>query len=303
MVRLVSRRVSFIIVVCVLIALFIHLGMRMVRNSEVREPNYDLVSQTKLAWEDTRAYLRGAIQGDLGSVRVGREFVPVSQTLAQSYLNSMGLLLTALGVAILVGLPLGLVSAVYKHRNLNLLILAITILGISVPAFFAGLLLRQAELQYVRIVGRPFISIAGFGWDYQHMLLPVLVLAARPIAYLTRASFQSLTGTLEEDYIRTAYAKGLGRNRTINFHALPNIAVPILTAIGVSMRFSLAALPIVEFLFAWPGIGLRMLEAIEARQTPVVVTLALALGVTFLFLNLLLDLAYWLVDPRVREPG
>jgi peptide/nickel transport system permease protein len=82
---------------------------------------------------------------------------------------------------------------------------------------------------------------------------------------------------------------------------LPNVAVPILTAIGVSLRFALVALPVVEFFFVWPGIGLRMLEAINARQTALVVSLALALGLTFLILNLLLDLAYWLVDPRVRE--
>jgi ABC-type dipeptide/oligopeptide/nickel transport system permease component len=133
------------------------------------------------------------------------------------------------------------------------------------------------------------------------MLLPVLVLAARPIAYLTRSSFLSLRSTMDEDYIRTARAKGL-RNRTVtNIHAVPNIAVPVLTAVGVSLRFALVALPVVEFFFVWPGIGLLMLEAINGRQTVLVVTIALALGLTFLVLNLLLDIAYWFVDPRIRE--
>jgi ABC-type dipeptide/oligopeptide/nickel transport system permease component len=213
----------------------------------------------------------------------------------------MGLLLVALAAAILIGLPLGLVASLIRRRNLNLPILAVTILGISAPAFFIALLLRQGELYYVRIFGYPLVSIAGFGWDYKHMLLPVIVLAARPLAYLTRASFNSLSGTMEEDYIRTAYAKGLSRNRAVNRHALPNVAVPVLTAIGVSLRFALVALPVVEFIFVWPGMGLRMLEAINARQTGVVVTLALALGLTFLLINLLLDMAYWLVDPRIRE--
>jgi len=213
----------------------------------------------------------------------------------------MGLLLVALGAAVVIGLPLGLTASLIKRRNLNLPILAVTILGISAPAFFLALLLRQGELYYVRTFGYPLVSIAGFGWDFKHMLLPVIVLAARPLAYLTRASFISMGGAMEEDYIRTAFAKGLSRNRTVGRHALPNVAVPILTAIGVSLRFALVALPVVEFFFVWPGMGLRMLQAINGRQTAVVVTLALALGITFLILNLLLDLAYWLVDPRIRE--
>lgn len=301
MLQLVSRRIFFIVVVCLTIALFIHLGMRMIPNSEVREPNYDIVSHTKLAWEDTRGYLSEALRGDFGSIRVGSQTMPVSEMLKESYVNSMGLLLAALGAAVLIGLPLGLTASLVKRRNLNLPILAVTILGISAPAFFIALLLRQGELQYVRIFGRPLVSVAGFGWDYKHMLLPVIVLAARPLAYLTRASFISMSGAMEEDYIRTAFAKGLSRNRAVGRHALPNVAVPVLTAVGVSLRFALVALPVVEFFFVWPGIGLRMLEAINARQTGVVVTLALALGLTFLILNLLLDLAYWFVDPRIRE--
>lgn len=301
MLQLLSRRIFFIVIVCLLIALFIHLGMRMIRNSEVREPDYDLVVQTKLAWEDTRRYLRGALQGEFGSVGIGPQSVPASQLLRESYVNSMGLLLTALGAAVLIGLPAGLIASLVKRGNLKLPILALTLLGISAPAFFIALLLRQGELYYVRVFGYPLVNIAGFGWDFKHMLLPVIVLAARPLAYLTRAAFVSMSGAMEEDYIRTAFAKGLSRNSTVNRHAMPNVAVPLLTAIGVSLRFALVALPVVEFFFVWPGMGLRMLEAIDARQTEVVVTLALALGLTFLLLNLLLDLAYWFIDPRIRQ--
>ena len=133
------------------------------------------------------------------------------------------------------------------------------------------------------------------------MLLPGLVLAARPLAYITRASFLAVRRIMEEDFIRTAYAKGLSQRRTVNVHALRNIAIPIFTAIGVSLRFSLSALPVVEFLFAWPGMGLRLLEAIDARETVVVVTLAAAMGATFLILNLALDVLYRILDPRTRD--
>ena len=145
------------------------------------------------------------------------------------------------------------------------------------------------------------MKVAGFGWDYKYMLLPALVLMARPLAYLTRASFLSLKRVMEEDFIRTAWAKGLRSSYTINRHAIPNIAVPVLTAMGVSVRFALIALPVVEFFFLWPGIGLLMLQALENRQSVLMVTLALILGLTFLILNLILDVTYWLVDPRIRE--
>lgn len=303
MLQLIGRRLLFIFLVCLLIILFVHMGMRMIRNSEVREPNYDMVNYTRLAWGDTRTYIQNLASGDLGSIRVGNSAIPVIDTLKEAYVNSMGLLLIALCAAALIGLPLGTIAAVSKRRWPSLSVLTLTIIGISVPAFFAALLLRTGELYYVRFTGRQLVKIAGFGWDYKHMLLPVLVLMARPLAYLTRASFLSLKRVMDEDFIRTAHAKGLRPGYTIGRHAVPNIAVPVLTAMGVSLRFALIALPIVEFFFLWPGIGLRMLEAIQARQTIVVVTLALILGLTFLVLNLLLDMTYWLVDPRIREEG
>jgi peptide/nickel transport system permease protein len=301
MLQLISRRLIFILLVCLLIIFFINLGMRMIRNSEVPEPSYHLLAHSKIAWNDTQAYIQRIARGDLGAVRRDGGFVPVLEALKESYVNSMGLLLTALGTAILIGMPLGAAAALSKKRKITLPILGLTILGISVPAFFAALLLRTGELYYVRYTGKQLVKVAGFGWDYKHMLLPVLVLAARPIAYLTRSSFLSLRSTMDEDYIRTARAKGLRNRYTVNVHAIPNIAVPVLTAIGVSLRFALVALPVVEFFFVWPGIGLLMLEAINARQSVLVVTLALALGLTFLVLNLLLDLAYYVVDPRIRE--
>jgi peptide/nickel transport system permease protein len=106
-----------------------------------------------------------------------------------------------------------------------------------------------------------------------------------------------------EDFIRTAYSKGLSQRRTVEVHALRNIAIPVLTATGVSMRFSLSSLPVVEFLFVWPGLGLRMLEGINSHNTALVVTLAGAIGLTFLLVNLALDISYRFIDPRVRESG
>ncbi len=278
-----------------------NMGMRMLNNSDAQQPSYDLVRFGQLAWSDTRAYLTDLSQGDLGSVRINGVIEPISKIVIESYINSMALLLLALGIATVLGLFAGTTMALTKHKRLITLLLALTLVGMSLPAFFGGLLLQRAEIWYVAQGNSPLVKLAGFGWDYEHMLLPVIVLTARPLAQLTRTTFIALKRVLEEGFILTAYSKGLSTFGVVNGHAMKNIAIPFLTSIGVSLRFSLSVLPIVEFFFVWPGMGLRMLQSINFRLTTLAVTLALAIGITFLLLNMVLDVAYWLIDPRVRE--
>jgi peptide/nickel transport system permease protein len=300
--RFISRRLLFILSVCTLIIFSINLGMGMAGNSVNREPDYDVVNFGQLAWSQTRNYIEDLFSGDLGSVQhetLGN--ITIWDLLKDTYIKSMGLLCVALLASTLLGAYFGAAAALIKNRQGVMVLMLLTILGVSTPSFFAGLLLQQGELKYLDIFGRPLVKMAGFGWDFEHMLMPVLVLMARPLAYLTRASFIALNRVMDESYIQTAYSKGLSRRNVVNAHALRNIAIPVLTAIGVSLRFSLSTLPVVEFFFAWPGIGLRLLEAIGNRQERVVVTLALALGLTFLLINLMLDLTYRLIDPRLRE--
>lgn len=300
MLTYISRRLLFFLLVVTLTIFAVYLGMGFINNSEVAQPNYDLVRASQRAWGDTRLYIERVLSGNLGSVREEFRSVPVSEILVNSYKNSMGLLLTAILGATIVGIGIGVFAALTKHKGLVVPLLALTIIGISAPSFFAGLLLRQGELTYLRVFGRPLVSVAGFGWDYQHMLLPVLVLAARPLAYLTRASFLAMDRIMKEDFIRTAKSKGLSQRHTVNAHAFRNVAIPVFTAIGVSLRFALSTLPVVEFFFVWPGMGLRLLQAINARQTIIVVTLAAAMALTFLGVNFLLDVGYRYIDPRLR---
>ncbi|MBT3337905.1 MAG: ABC transporter permease [Anaerolineae bacterium] len=302
MLSFIGRRLAFIISVCVLIIFSVNLGMDMARNSSIEEPSYDLVNFSQKAWTDTRTYIEGALDGDLGYIDhdvLGT--ISIWELLKDTYTKSMGLLLTSLLIATFLGLSLGTFAALIKKQRVILALLILTILGVSTPSFFAGLLLQQGEMKYFQATGEQLVKMAGFGWDIQHMLMPILVLMARPLAYLTRASFLSLNRVMDENYIRTAYSKGLPNRWVVYIHALRNIAVPVLTSVGVSLRFSLSTLPVVEFFFAWPGVGLRLLESINARQTEVVVTLALALGLTLLLINLLLDIAYRIIDPRLRE--
>jgi peptide/nickel transport system permease protein len=277
------------------------MGMRMVRNSESSSPLFDIRSVAKLAWVDTRSYVVSAAKGDLGLINMSYGLVRVKDLIAASYGNSMGLLMVSLAATTFVGMLIGGLTALTKYRKLVLPLLTITILGISTPSFVAALLLQVAELKYLATFGRRLVSMAGFGWDFEHMLMPVLVLSARPLAYITRATFLALSRIMEEDFIRTAYSKGLSRIRTVNIHAFRNLAVPVLTAVGVSLRFSLSSLPVVEMFFAWPGMGARLVAAIGSRETNLVVSLALALGLTFMLTNLILDVIYRFVDPRLRE--
>jgi peptide/nickel transport system permease protein len=301
MLNFLGRRFSFIILVLLCIVFFTHLGMQMVNNSDARKANYDLVSQSQRSWDHTQTYLTEITRGNFGYVETSYGLVRVRDIAGEAYINSMGLLLCAIAFATLFGLMAGGFAALTKRKMWVLPVLTITVLGISTPSFFAGLLLRQGEIYYLRTFGSALVSVAGFGWDYKHMLLPVLVLAARPPAHITRATFMSFNHIMEEDFIRTAFSKGLTKNQTVSFHAVRNIAVPLLTAIGVSLRFSLSSLPIVEFLFLWPGMGLSMLEAINQRETALVVTLAVLMGLTFLLVNFLLDISYRFIDPRIRE--
>jgi ABC-type dipeptide/oligopeptide/nickel transport system permease component len=296
-----GRRLTFIAIICVLIVFFSHLGMRMVQNSDRAHPNYDVIQHGILSWQDTRIFFSNALHGNLGYVTVQSARIPIQEMLASSYVNSMGLLLTALALASALGLAAGMIAAVFRGKRLALPLLTLTVLGVSTPSFFAALLLQVGELYYYRTFGRRLVLMAGFGWDLKHMLMPVLVLAARPLAYLTRAAFISLSHIMEENYIRTAFSKGLSLRETVNIHAIRNLIVPVLTAVGVSLRFSLSTLPIVEMFFVWPGLGSRLLGAINTRHASFVSALALALGLTFLLTNLLLDIVYRLIDPRLRE--
>jgi peptide/nickel transport system permease protein len=291
MLRFIGRRVASIAVVSVCIVFFAYLGMSMVPNSRIPNPDYDLVQHSLDAWRDTRAFLLGhgpqIHTGDIWEL----------------YTNSMGLLLVALAGATVLGLWIGGASALTKKRWLALPLLALTIIGISTPSFLAALLLQVGELRFLHTFDRRLVSMAGLGWDFEHMFMPVVVLAALPLAYLTRAGHLALSRVMDEDYMRTAFSKGLSRRQAVNAHALRNAAIPVLTAIGVSIRFSLSTLPVVEFFFAWPGMGRRLLEAIDGQQSTIVVVLATVLGLTFLLANLVLDIAYRLVDPRIQERG
>lgn len=297
----IARRIISLFLIAMAIVYFGYLGMHMIDNWEGEEPGYHLADDARLAAGDALAFYGDLLSADLGEAPTVSGPRPVRDILRESYGNSMGLLAMALGGATVVGLLSGTLAALSRHGRREYAMLLGTIIGVSAPSFLIALLLQQAGIMYTQSFGNRLVSMGGYAWDFKHLAMPLLVLAARPIAYLTRTAFLSLKRIMDEDYIRTAFAKGLTRGRVIFTHALRNFAVPFLTAVGVSLRFSLSTLPVVEFIFAWPGLGLRILEAIRNRVPILVVTFALAIGMTIQLVSLFLDVAYTLIDPRVRE--
>ncbi|NBD36692.1 MAG: ABC transporter permease subunit, partial [Chloroflexi bacterium] len=229
-----------------------------------------------------------------------RYVFPAFELVATTFRHSAGLLLVALTGAALLGILLGTVLALTKHKVGATLMLFFSILGVSTPSFLLAMLLWVINIQMHRRLDVTALPSAGFGWD-AHLIMPALVLAARPLAQITQVTYVTLSEVLEKDYIRTARAKGLKERVVYLRHAMRNALIPILTTMGASLRFSLASLPVVELFFDWPGVGLMLLEAIELGKVPLVTDLTVSLGLFFLLINSGLAFLYPLIDPQLRN--
>jgi peptide/nickel transport system permease protein len=248
-------------------------------------------------------YLKGLLRGDMGIVASSRLSLTGESVVAElrrALPLSLGLLATALTLAAFVGIALGAGAALLRASRFSAGLLFVSVLGISTPSFFAAMLLIWLGLWLYQTTGTHFFPLAGFGWD-AHLVLPALVLAARPAATVTRLSYNKLVEVLEADYIRTAKAKGLGPRVVLLRHVLRNAGVPLLTTIAVSLRFSLAILPVVEYIFNWPGIARILLTAVQIQDTTTVVGMTLPLVLLFVLANLILELCYPLIDPRLQD--
>ncbi|MGC9356725.1 MAG: ABC transporter permease subunit [Anaerolineae bacterium] len=227
-------------------------------------------------------------------------YQPARKLVATTFLNSAGLLLVSLGVATLLGVLFGTIAAVRKQKGGSSFIVLFSIVGISTPSFLFAMLLWIINIQIHRRFSVTTLPMVGFGWD-THLIMPALVLAARPLAQIAQITYISLSDVLDADYVRTARAKGLRSPVVRRRHALRNVLIPILTTVGTSLRFSLASLPVVELFFDWPGVGLMLLEAIRFGMIPLVTDLTLSLGLFFLLINLSIEVVYPLLDPRLRQ--
>jgi ABC-type dipeptide/oligopeptide/nickel transport system permease component len=202
---------------------------------------------------------------------------PVVAKLARALPWSLGLLAIALALAILVGLPLGIVAGLRRRTRFSGLLVFLSILGTSTPSYLAAMLLIWSGAWLWRVTGADLLPVRGFGWD-AHVILPALVLAVRPAAHVMWLGYTTVAELMDAGprCAPVADADELG-SRTARLHILRNARVPLLTTVAVSLRFSLAILPIVEFIFNWPGVGQELLVAIQGQDATAVVGMILPL--------------------------
>mgnify|MGYP001098459420 CR=1 FL=1 len=269
--RFILRRVLSGVVVLLLITYvsFLAQGFAMRSRSNQAAPVGEVASREFGA---AVGMLRQLPRGDLGAyVRpVGlwgmSEGKSLSELLGRLLLNSAALLGLAIILGGLVGGLIGVGAAAARRPGASLGLVLFSIVGISTPSFFLAMLLQCLEITVYKNTGVRLVPVGGFGWD-NHVVLPVLVLAARPIAQVARLSHVTVAGILDEDYVRTARAKGLRRRRVWGGHIMRNTASSVLTAMLTSLGFSLSSLPLVEVVFGWPGAGLPIGKVEHASGT------------------------------------
>jgi len=237
-------------------------------------------------------WLGGLARGDLGnSFLSGR---PVGAILRERLAPTFILGLTAFAVASLLGIGLGVAFGLVANSALDRWGRALTVLLAALPSFWLALLLITVVAERWRL-----LPVAGYG-GARHLILPVAALAAGPIAGLMRLTRAATIEIWRQDYVRTARAKGLAARAVALRHALPNALLPIVTLLGLRFGQILAGAVVIETIFAWPGLGSALVAAISGRDLPVIGAYVLCTGAAFIIVNLLVDLGYAVIDPRVR---
>jgi peptide/nickel transport system permease protein len=244
-----------------------------------------LVQYADYAWK--------AVRGDLGR-SFANQNRPVTEVLATQFPNTALLAVVALALAVLIGIPAGLLAALRHNRLLDRVVMTVVLMFVSLPPFVLAPVAILVLSLYMGV-------LPSSGWEGpEYLVLPVIVLAARPGALLARLMRSSTLDVLRQDYVRTARAKGLPAGRVIRRHVIKNAMLPVLTALGNQFGYMLTGSFVIETIFGIPGIGRESVACIPRRDYPVIQGMALLVAVVFIVVNLAVDLLYAVVDPRVR---
>jgi peptide/nickel transport system permease protein len=238
------------------------------------------------------SFLTGILRGDLGtSFRYG---TPVTSEIRSRLLRTAQLALAAMAVAIAFAIPLGILAAVFRGTAIDHAAMTLALAGISMPNFWLGPLLA---ILFAVVLG--WLPVAGTGTIW-HLVLTAITLGAALSAILARMTRASLLEELREPYVVAARARGLSRGRAVLRHAFRNSLIPIVTIVGLQFGAVLTGTIITETIFAWPGVGRLLIQAINFRDYPLVQGCILFIAVTYVAMNLLTDLTYGFLDPRIR---
>jgi peptide/nickel transport system permease protein len=265
----------------------------------------------KSLWAQFGSFLMGAVTGDLG--RSFAHGVPALELILSRMPATLELAFAAMFIAVGIGIPLGLIAGLKPDGVLGKTIMAGSILGFSLPTFWVGLMLimlfavflgwlpSNGRGETVTLFGIPWSFLTLDGWA--HLILPAVNLALFKLSLLIRLTRAGVREALSMDYVKFARAKGLSSSRIVGVHVLKNIMIPIVTVIGLEFGSVVAFAVVTESVFAWPGMGKLLIDSINVLDRPVIVAYLLVIVMLFVLINLVVDLAYSALDPRVRLAG
>ena len=239
-------------------------------------------------------WLKGVLSGDMGTSYSMK--VPVIQKLSSSFWPTFEMALMSLLIMIVISLPLGIIAAVYQNKWPDYLVRAITFCGVSIPSFWLGLILLS-----IFGVTLKWVSVSGGTSDFKSLILPSVTLAISMSAKYTRQVRIAVLDELHQDYVIGARMRGLKESMILWCHVLPNAILPLITLIGLSFGSLLGGTAVVEIIYNWPGMGSMAVKAISCRDYPLVQGYVLWIAILYMVINLLVDLSYKYLDPRLKE--
>jgi len=238
-------------------------------------------------------YLGDLFRGDLGTSFSSRR--PVTVEIGSRFWNTFSLALASITLATILGIAMGVISALYRGKLADHVVTILALLGISVPVFWLGLLMMQ-----LFSVQLGWLPAAGYG-TWRHFVMPTIALSVFSIAFITRMTRSSLLETIQQDYVRTARAKGVVERLVLLLHSLRNALLPVTIVVGLRFGYMVGGAVITEEVFAWPGLGRLLILSVAQRDIPLVQGLLLVFATSFVIVNLLVDLLYAFLDPRIRH--
>ena len=299
-VRRLFGMIPTLLLVVLIVFLFVHIlpgdPARLVAGADADEATIDLIRQDlgldlPLPQQFMR-YVQELSQGNLGrSLRTKR---PVTQEIAERFMPTLWLTISSMAWSVLFGMVIGVSSAVWRNRWPDRLGMTLAVSGISFPAFALGMMLMQifsVQLGWLPTVGAD---------TWKHYLLPSLTLGAAVAAVMARFTRASFVEVIQEDYVRTARAKGLSETSVVFKHTLRNALIPVVTMMGLQFGFLLGGSIVVETVFNWPGLGRLLVDAVNQRDYPVIQGLVLLFSTEFILINLLVDVLYGAINPSIR---
>jgi ABC-type dipeptide/oligopeptide/nickel transport systems, permease components len=245
-------------------------------------------------------FLGSLLQGDLGTSLGYNQ--PVMSLIMERFPNTLLLSACALALSLLIGIPAGIISATKQYSFWDYTVMILSLVGVSMPIFWLGVMLVlyfSVHLGWLPATGMGSLS-EGFGSVVTHLILPSIALSTIPMATFARITRSSMLEVIRQDYIKTARAKGLREFFVVWKHALKNAMTPLLTVMGMQISSMLGGAVLTETIFSWPGMGRLVVDAIENRDFVVVQGTVLFIAVIFVLINLLVDILYTVVNPRVK---